>query len=143
MWSHQRVLEFLSWPCVRCSLLFLMRLFVSPTTTQRSMLTQVFISTGAPFALSSLGSVPSGSTAQRIVSFYKYIQDDRMDKAHVPYVAQLEVANIIGCPQPWYWATFTLMGGLEVKEVRRKDLMAEYHKKGNTWHKPLPWLSVS
>jgi len=60
-----------------------------------------------------------------------------MDKAHALRAAQLEVANTIGCTQPWYWATFTLMGGLEVKEMRRRASMAEYDKEGYIWEQAL------
>ena len=73
-------------------------------------LTRAFISAGSSSVLSSLWSVPSGSTSQLMVSFYKHIEDDGMDKAQALRAAQLEVMNTIGCTQPYFWAAFNLMG---------------------------------
>jgi len=73
-------------------------------------LTRAFISAGSSSVLSSLWSVPSGSTAQLMVSFYKHIENDRMDKAQALRAAQLEVMNTPGCTQPAYWAAFNLTG---------------------------------
>ncbi|HDL86530.1 MAG TPA: CHAT domain-containing protein, partial [Candidatus Acetothermia bacterium] len=72
-------------------------------------LTRAFISAGASSVLSSLWSVPSGSTSQLMVSFYKHMQEG-MDKAEALRAAELEVMNTSGCTQPWYWAAFNLMG---------------------------------
>jgi CHAT domain-containing protein len=72
-------------------------------------LTRAFISAGASSVLSSLWSVPSGSTSQLMVSFYKHMKEG-MDKAQALRAAQLEVMNTSGCTQPWYWAAFNLMG---------------------------------
>jgi CHAT domain-containing protein len=73
-------------------------------------LTRAFISAGASSVLSSLWSVPSGATSQLMVSLYKHIKDNGMDKAQALRVAQLEVMNTIGCTQPYFWAAFNLMG---------------------------------
>jgi CHAT domain-containing protein/lipoprotein NlpI len=73
-------------------------------------LTRAFISAGASSVLSSLWSVPSGSTSQLMISFYKHIQDDGMDRAHALREAQLEVMSTLTCTHPYYWAAFNLMG---------------------------------
>jgi len=72
-------------------------------------LTRAFISAGTSSVLSSLWSIPSGSTSQLMVSFYKH-REKGMDKAQALRAAQLEVMNMTGCTQPWYWAAFNLMG---------------------------------
>jgi CHAT domain-containing protein len=72
-------------------------------------LTRAFISAGSSSVLSSLWSVPSGSTADLMVSFYKYREEGR-DKAQALRAAQLEVMNTTGWTQPWHWAAFNLMG---------------------------------
>jgi len=72
-------------------------------------LTRAFISAGASSVLSSLWSVPSGSTSQLMVSFYKHIEEG-MGKAEALRAAQLDVMNTSGYTQPWYWAAFNLMG---------------------------------
>ena len=45
-----------------------------------------------------------------MISFYKHIEDDGMDKAQALRAAQLEVMNTIYCTQPYFWAAFNLMG---------------------------------
>jgi len=63
-------------------------------------LTQAFISAGAASVLSGLWSVPSGSTAQLLVSFYKHTEDDGMDKAQALRRAQMDVKEVY--PHPWF-----------------------------------------
>jgi len=72
-------------------------------------LTRAFISAGAASVLSSLWSVPSKSTEELMISFYRHMKEG-MDKAHALRAAQLEVMNTSGYTQPWYWAAFNLMG---------------------------------
>jgi len=70
-------------------------------------LTRAFISAGASSVLSSLWSVPSGSTAALMVAFYGHL-DDGLNKAEALRQAQMDVKEVY--PHPWYWAAFNLMG---------------------------------
>jgi CHAT domain-containing protein/Flp pilus assembly protein TadD len=70
-------------------------------------LTRAFISAGASSVLSSLWSVPSGSTAALMVAFYGHLNDG-LSKAEALRRAQMDVKAVY--PHPWYWAAFNLMG---------------------------------
>jgi CHAT domain-containing protein/nitrous oxidase accessory protein NosD len=70
-------------------------------------LTRAFISAGASSVLSSLWSVPSGSTAALMVAFYGHM-DEGLSKAEALRRAQMDVKEVY--PHPWYWAAFNLMG---------------------------------
>ena len=70
-------------------------------------LTRAFISAGASSVLSSLWSVPSGSTAALMVAFYGHLNDG-LNKAEALRQAQMDVKEVY--PHPWYWAAFNLMG---------------------------------
>jgi tetratricopeptide (TPR) repeat protein len=72
-------------------------------------LTQSFLESGAASVLASLWSVPSKSTAELMVSFYRHLAEG-MGKAEALRAAQLEVMNTTGSTHPWYWAAFNLMG---------------------------------
>jgi CHAT domain-containing protein len=72
-------------------------------------LTRAFISAGASSVLSSLWSVPSGSTSQLMIEFYKRMNKG-LDRAHALRAAQLEVMSTLTCTHPYYWAAFNLMG---------------------------------
>jgi WD40 repeat protein/CHAT domain-containing protein len=72
-------------------------------------LTRAFLYAGTSSVLSSLWSVPSGSTSQLMIAFYSHMNKG-MDKAQALRAAQLEVMNTPGCTQPVYWAAFNLMG---------------------------------
>lgn len=72
-------------------------------------LTRAFIFAGSASVLSSLWSVPSESTAELMVSFYRHLEEG-MGKAQALRAAQLEVMKTTGCTHPWYWAAFNLMG---------------------------------
>jgi len=70
-------------------------------------LTRAFISAGASSVLSSLWSVPSGSTAALMVAFYGHLNEG-LNKAEALRRAQMDVKEVY--PHPWYWAAFNLMG---------------------------------
>jgi CHAT domain-containing protein/tetratricopeptide (TPR) repeat protein len=70
-------------------------------------LTRAFISAGASSVLSSLWSVPSGSTAALMVAFYGHLNNG-LNKAEALRQAQIDVKAVY--LHPWYWAAFNLMG---------------------------------
>jgi len=51
-----------------------------------------------------------------MVSFYKYIEDDGMDKAQALRRAQMDVKEVY--PHPWCWVPYQLLIGRIVVKAR-------------------------
>jgi tetratricopeptide (TPR) repeat protein len=75
-------------------------------------LTRSFLVSGAASVLASLWSVHSEATEKLIISFYRHLEDDGMDKAEALRAAQIDVMTTPdkGWDQPYFWAAFNLVG---------------------------------
>jgi len=75
-------------------------------------LTRSFLVSGSASVLASLWSVHSEATEKLMISFYRHLEDDGMDKAAALRAAQIDVMNTPDTMwnQPYYWAAFNLVG---------------------------------
>jgi len=72
-------------------------------------LTRAFLYAGTPTVLSSLWSVFSEPTKELMVMFYRFVSEQRMNKAEA--LRQAQLALLKGrYPHPVYWAAFQLVG---------------------------------
>ena len=72
-------------------------------------LTRAFLYAGAPSVIVSLWSVNASSTHELMVEFYKFLKKGR-DKATALQQAQKKIMVKEGYSNPYYWATFILVG---------------------------------
>lgn len=74
-------------------------------------LSRTLIAAGAPSVIVSLWSVPDAPTAELMVNFYHYWQQEGLDKAQA--LRQAMLTTLKTHPEPENWAAFTLIGEAE------------------------------
>jgi CHAT domain-containing protein len=74
-------------------------------------MSRTFIASGVPMVVASLWPVDSEATSELMVNFHKYRKQDGLSTAEALRRAQIEMSHSKLYSQPYYWASFVVIGG--------------------------------
>jgi CHAT domain-containing protein len=74
-------------------------------------MSRTFIASGVPMVVASLWPVDSEATSELMVNFHKYRKQDGLSTAEALRRAQIEMSSSKLYSQPYYWASFVVIGG--------------------------------
>jgi CHAT domain-containing protein/soluble cytochrome b562 len=74
-------------------------------------MSRTFIASGVPMVAASLWPVDSEATSELMVNFHRYRKQEGLSTAEALRRAQLDMSNSPLYRQPYYWASFVVIGG--------------------------------